>query len=247
MQLDWIAFDADDTLWQNEEIYREGREEFLDMMSKYSVRDRAEEAVDQVELENLPHYGYGAMSFILSLIETALVITGGDFRGRDVRRLLELGKEMLTAPPQVFDGVPEVLEELRSRFPLMMITKGDLFHQQRKVQNSGLEGYFRLVEVVSRKTVPVYRNLLERFSIPPERFLMVGNSVRSDIQPVVTLGGWALHVTEHLSWSHEEGVLSPGEQERVIDVGRIDQVSEVINRLTERKKGDPGGLIEDHP
>jgi putative hydrolase of the HAD superfamily len=233
MNLDWIAFDADDTLWQNEEIYREGRERFLEIMAQYSVRDRAEEAVDQVELENLPHYGYGVMSFILSLIETAVEITEGDFRGRDVRTLLELGKEMLTAPPQVFAGVPEVLEELQDRYPLMLITKGDLFHQQRKVKSSGLEEYFRAVEVVSRKTVPVYRSLLDRFSIQPDHFLMVGNSVRSDIQPVAALGGWALHVKDHLSWSHEQGVLSSAEQARVFEIGRIDQVGEVIYRLAD--------------
>jgi len=233
MNLDWIAFDADDTLWQNEEVYREGRERFLKLMAQYSVRDRAEEAVDLVELENLPHYGYGVMSFILSLIETAVEITEGDFRGRDVRTLLELGKEMLTAPPQVFEGVPEVLEELQHRYPLMLITKGDLFHQQRKVKSSGLEEYFRAVEVVSRKTVPVYRNLLDRFSIQPDHFLMVGNSVRSDIQPVAALGGWALHVKDHLSWSHEQGVLSSAEQARVFEIGRIDQVGEVICRLAD--------------
>jgi putative hydrolase of the HAD superfamily len=239
MKLDWIAFDADDTLWQNEEIYREGREKFLEIMAKYSVQDRAEEAVDQVELENLPHYGYGVMSFILSLIETAVEITEEDFRGKDVRALLELGKEMLTAPPQVFAGVPEVLKELQSHYPLMLITKGDLFHQQRKVNASGLGEYFRVVEVVSRKTVPVYRDLLNRHRVAPDQFLMVGNSVRSDIQPVAALGGWALHVKDHLSWSHEQGALSPEEQARVFEVGRIDQVGGVIHRLTQA--GNPAG------
>lgn len=233
MKLEWIAFDADDTLWENEVAYRRGRERFLEIMDGYSLREQAEASLDRVELENLPYYGYGVMSFVLSLIETAVVISGGSFRGKDVNRLLSLGKEMLTAPPRVFDGVHDLLVDLKQDFSLMMITKGDLFHQQRKVEASGLGEHFKYVEVVSQKTVSVYRDLLDRHGIIPERFLMVGNSVRSDIRPVAALGGWALHVTEHLSWTHEEDDLLAEESKRVFEVSRVGQAGRMIRRLTD--------------
>lgn len=226
--IEWIAFDADDTLWENEKVYRQARTRFLEILSHYNLKDGVEDHVHQVEVGNLPYYGYGVMSFILSLIETGVTLTEGEIHGEHVQEMLSLGKEMLSTTPEVFPGVPEMLDHLSSRYPLLLITKGDLFHQQRKVAESGLGEYFRHIEVVAEKKPSVYQRVLRRHQISPGRFLMVGNSLRSDIQPVVALGGWAVHVSDHASWSHEDQALTAGERERVIDVGRVQQVADVL-------------------
>ena len=228
LDVKWIAFDADDTLWENEKIYQQARTRFLEILSHYNLKGEVEDHVHQIEVGNLPYYGYGVMSFILSLIETGVTLTEGGLRGEHVQELLSLGKDMLSTTPEVFQGVPEMLDQLSSRYPLLLITKGDLFHQQRKVAASGLEEYFRHIEVVAEKKQPVYQHLLRRHQISPGSFLMVGNSLRSDIKPVIALGGWAVHVSDHASWSHEDQELTVRERERVIDVGRVQQVGELL-------------------
>ena len=204
--LDLIAFDADDTLWHNERSYREGRDRFCRLLSAAGVRldDAAIEArVNRTELANLEYYGYGVSSFALSLIETAIELTDGRIAGADLLRIIELAKEMLTESVELFPNVQPILTELARSYPLMVITKGDLLHQTSKLERSGLRGFFGHVEVVSDKTAPVYAAILSRRGIDPGRFLMIGNSLRSDVLPVVELGGWAVHVPAALSWSHE--------------------------------------------
>lgn len=228
MDIKWIGFDADDTLWRNEELYREGRNHFLDIVSGYPEVGAVEGDIEEIEVENLPYYGYGVMSFVLSLIETAIHVTGGAIRSEDIQRLIKVGKEMLSTPPSLYPGVGDVLDRLSQQYPLLLITKGDLFHQQRKVEQSGLRGYFQHVEVVSQKTPEVYAALLNRHQIRPVQFIMIGNSLRSDIQPVIEVGGRAVHVSDHPSWSFEDGDLSEEEQTRVMEIGRIDQVSDLL-------------------
>src|SRR5882672_2301209 len=210
MTLDLIAFDGDDTLWHNERSYRDGRERFRQVLAGAGVVlsvEEIDECVNRTELANLEYYGYGVSSFVLSLIETAIDLTDGRIAGDDLRGMIELAKHMLTEDVEVFAGAREVLAALASSYPLMLITKGDLLHQTSKLERSGLREWFRHVEVVSHKTRDVYAAILSRHGIAPDRFLMIGDSLRSDVLPVVEAGGWAVHVPAVLSWSHEHADL----------------------------------------
>jgi putative hydrolase of the HAD superfamily len=228
---DWIAFDADDTLWKNEEAYLHGRQIFLQILADYDINQDALDRVDEFEVENIQYYGYGVMSFALSMIELAIELTGERIHPRDIRKLLNLAKAMLTAEVEVFDGVRQLLEEITKEYPLMLITKGDLFHQQRKLEESGLAVFFQAVEVVSDKTPEVYREILERHQIDPRRFIMVGNSLRSDVIPVLKLGAWAIYLSDHLTWSHEDDPLAEISQDRYQEVKEISQVLSAVEAL----------------
>jgi len=228
---DWIAFDADDTLWKNEEAYLNGRQVFLQILADYNINQDALERVDEFEVENIQYYGYGVMSFALSMIELAIELTGERIHPRDIRKLINLAKAMLTAEVEVFDGVRQLLEEITKEYPLMLITKGDLFHQQRKLEESGLAVFFQAVEVVSDKTPKVYREILERYQIDPPRFIMVGNSLRSDVIPVLKLGAWAIYLSDHLTWSHEDDPLVEISQDRYREVKEISQVLSAVEAL----------------
>jgi len=204
---DLIAFDGDDTLWHNERSYRDARERFRRLLAAAGVdltEDEVETCVNRTELANLEHFGYGVSSFALSLIETAIEVTGGRIAGRDLVDLIALAREMVSEEIEVFAGARETLVALAERYPLMLVTKGDLLHQTSKLERSGLRPSFNFVEVVSHKTPAVYAAILDRHGIDPRRFLMVGNSLRSDVLPVLQVGGWAVHVPAALSWSHED-------------------------------------------
>ncbi|MFN2280294.1 MAG: HAD family hydrolase, partial [Anaerolineales bacterium] len=172
--LDWIAFDADDTLWKNEEYYLQGRAEFLEILMEYGLEADDIHKFDRFEVENIRYFGYGVMSFILSMIEIAIKLTNETIHPRDIQRIIQLGKEMLTHEVEVYPGVRELLDELVGKIPLMLITKGDLQHQRNKVRDSGLGGYFQVLEVVSDKNPRVYQEVLERHQVQPARFLMIG-------------------------------------------------------------------------
>jgi putative hydrolase of the HAD superfamily len=232
--IDWIAFDADDTLWKNEGMYLQAREVFLEILAGYGITPDDLERAEELEVANIQYYGYGVMSFVLSLIEAALDLVGESLRPVDIRKLLDLGKEMLSAEVELLDGVPEILAELSERYPLMLITKGDLYHQQRKIQGSGLAGFFKALEIVSDKSEEVYREILERRGIAPEKFVMIGNSLRSDVLPVLELGGWAIHLAGHLTWSHEND--SPGREcrDRCLEISGISGVPEALEELRRR-------------
>jgi putative hydrolase of the HAD superfamily len=228
---DWIAFDADDTLWKNEEEYLHGRQVFLQILADYDIDQDALDRVDEFEVENIQYYGYGVMSFTLSMIEMAIELTGESIHPGDIRKLLNLAKAMLTAEVEVFDGVRQLLEEISKEYPLMLITKGDLFHQQRKLEASGLADFFQAVEVVSDKTQEVYREILKRHQINPHRFIMVGNSLRSDVIPVLNLGAWAIYLSDHLTWSHEDDPLAEISQDRFREVKEISRVLSAVGTL----------------
>ncbi|MCJ7735535.1 MAG: HAD family hydrolase, partial [Anaerolineales bacterium] len=229
--IDWIGFDADDTLWKNEEYYLEGREQFLQILQKYGLEEKDIENFDHFEVENIKYFGYGVMSFVLSMIEIAIELTEETIHPRDIQQLIRLAKQMLSDEVEVFPGVPELLEDLSARFPLMLITKGDLLHQRRKFEASGLPHYFQRIEVVSDKSPAVYQEILERHKIDPRNFLMIGNSLRSDILPVLDLGGWAVHLLDHPTWSHEDDPLKEIQQERFLEVNGISQVKEKLEAL----------------
>lgn len=228
--IDWIAFDADDTLWKNEEYYLSGRDRFLEILQKYGIEIEDVENADQFEVDNIQYYGYGVMSFVLSMIEIGIELTEEKIHPSDIQKMIQLAKEMLSQEIEVFEGVSGLLEKLSANYPLMLITKGDLLHQQRKFAASGLAQYFRAIEVVSDKSPGVYEGILSRYDIEPGRFLMVGNSLRSDILPVLELGCWAIHLSGHPTWSHEEDPANRLDQERYLEA---EDISQVIDKLVE--------------
>lgn len=198
-----IGFDADDTLWSNEPFFREGEEKFCDLMEVYMPRHSAHRELYATEIENLHIYGYGIKSFVLSMIETALKIAGNTLPIDVISRIIEIGRVQLDQPVILIDGVEEVLKNLQGKFKLVMITKGDLLDQERKLIKSGLSTYFNQIEIVSEKKTSDYQNLLKQFEIQPHEFMMIGNSLKSDVLPVLALGGMGIHVPFHTTWEHE--------------------------------------------
>jgi putative hydrolase of the HAD superfamily len=201
--IDVLAFDADDTLWHNETLFRDAQAEFRRLLARYHDEDWIEKRLYETEVRNLTHFGYGVKSFMLSMIETAIELTEGRIEGPEVQRILALGREIINAPIRVFDGVVETLDTLSRRYDMILITKGDLLHQESKIEASGLRDYFSQVEVVSRKEPVTYQRILERHRIDSSRFGMVGDSMKSDVLPVLSLGGWAFRVPNPLAWQHE--------------------------------------------
>ncbi len=202
-KFDIIAFDADDTLWHSESLYAATQAEYRQLLSGYAALDRIDATLHAVEMRNLPLYGYGIKGFALSMIEAALEISANQLQGHEVQRVLQLARHMLSAELQLLDHAAEVVAQLAETYPLMLITKGDLFDQESKIERSGLKPYFRQIEIVSDKTPAAYAAVLARHSLEPSKFLMVGNSLRSDILPVVALGGHAVHIPYHITWAHE--------------------------------------------
>jgi putative hydrolase of the HAD superfamily len=202
-RFDVIAFDADDTLWHNERLYVATQGRFRALLGEYLDSAVIDARLYATEMRNLQHFGYGIKAFALSMIETAVELTEGRIEGRDVQRLIDMAREMLAADIELLDHAAETIARLSMTHPLMLITKGDLRDQEAKVARSGLSHYFRQIEIVSDKTPESYLALLHRHDIVAARFLMVGNSLRSDVLPVLALGASAVYVPHHLTWVHE--------------------------------------------
>ncbi|MBQ0736525.1 HAD family hydrolase [Aquimarina celericrescens] len=198
-----IAFDADDTLWVNETLFRSAEDELCDLLEEFMSREEASRLLFDVEMKNLPLYGYGIKPFTLSLIEAAITISNGDMKIALVEKLIEKGKQMLQEPIELIDGIDSTLGELSQRYRLVMATKGDLLDQERKLIKSGLEKHFHHIEIVSDKTEKQYRKLVSHLDIAEHEFLMVGNSLKSDILPVLNIGAHAFHIPFHTTWAHE--------------------------------------------
>jgi len=198
-----IAFDADDTLWVNEPFFRKAEEELCDLLEEYMSKEEAAKFLFEVEMKNLPLYGYGIKPFTLSLIEAAISISNGDLKIALVEKLIDKGKIMLQEPVKLIEGIDSVLKELSKRYKLVMATKGDLLDQERKLIKSGLEKYFHHIEIVSDKTEKQYRKLVKHLDIEEKEFLMVGNSLKSDVLPVLNIGAHAFHIPFHTTWEHE--------------------------------------------
>jgi putative hydrolase of the HAD superfamily len=231
---DLIAFDGDDTLWHNERSYRAGRALFRRLLTAAGVElsdDEVEAHVNRTEIANLAYYGYGVSSFVLSLIETAVDLTGGRVSGRQLRALIDLAKAMLTEEIELFASVRETVARLAAAYPLMLVTKGDLLHQRSKLERSGLESHFNFVEVVSHKTPAVYEAILARHGVEPGRFLMIGNSLRSDILPVVELGARAVHVPADLDWSHEHVEVTAATRAQYFELTTLSGLPALIEKL----------------
>jgi len=198
-----VALDADDTLWHNEPLFTSRREQFCALLSRYEPDGIPDDRLYEVEMRNLGHFGYGIKGFVLSMIETAIEITGGRLESSDVRTIIQWGREMLAGPIELLDGVREALESLARDYPVILVTKGDLLDQETKLARSGLGELFSGIEIVSDKNAGVYRRVMARYAVQPDAFVMVGNSLRSDILPVVEAGGHAVYVPYEVSWIHE--------------------------------------------
>lgn len=198
-----IAFDADDTLWVNEPYFREAEDKFCALLEDYLPLHSTANALFKTEIANLPLYGYGIKGFMLSMIETILDVTQGTASLAMIAKAIEFGKEQLNKPIELLDGVEEVLAALKGDYRLVVATKGDLLDQERKLQKSGLESYFHHIEIMSEKHEKDYLKLLKHLDCKPENFLMIGNSLKSDVLPVLAIGGNAIHVPFHTTWAHE--------------------------------------------
>jgi len=198
-----IAFDADDTLWVNEPYFREAEDKFCALLEDYLPLHSVAAELFKIEIRNLPLYGYGIKGFMLSMIETILEVTEGTASLEMISKAIEFGKEQLNKPIELLDGVETVLEALKGDYRLVVATKGDLLDQERKLQKSGLEKYFHHIEIMSDKQEKDYLKLLKHLDCKPEDFLMIGNSLKSDILPVLQIGGNAVHVPYHTTWAHE--------------------------------------------
>lgn len=206
-----IAFDGDDTLWHSEQLFVDTQAAFRELLAPYVDLDEAalDAVLVRVERQNLPSFGYGVKAFTLSLIETAIDVTKGAIPSRQLQSVLDLGKELLDHPVQLLDGVAEAIDAVTDRYRVMLVTKGDLLHQESKVARSGLAELFWQVEIVSEKDPSSYRRVLQRWGIDPATFVMVGNSVRSDIVPVLDIGARAIHVPYHVTWELEHADTDP--------------------------------------
>jgi putative hydrolase of the HAD superfamily len=226
-----LAFDGDDTLWHNESRFHLTQTSLRDLVRGHVPDADVDSHLFEVEMRNLSLYGYGVKSFTLSMVETAIELTDGRIPAADLQVILGWGKRMLTEPTELLDGVREMLLELSARYSLLLITKGDLFDQESKLARSGLADLFSGVEILTDKTVDSYRSLLKRRDIKPGEFLMVGNSLRSDVVPVVALGARAVHIPYHVTWHHEhvpDDALPPDGWYRL---GRIHELGRLLSTL----------------
>jgi putative hydrolase of the HAD superfamily len=220
-----IAFDADDTLWPNQPHFDQVEATFFDIMAHYGSPETLHPQLYAVQRRNLELYGYGAKALTLSLIETAIQLTDGAVTNADIQQLLDLGKDLLRFRIELLPGVAEVLPELRQRgHHLLLLTKGDLFDQESKLARSGLGELFDHVEIVSEKDEPTYRRLFQRYHATPDNFVMIGNSLKSDILPVARLGYRAIHVPYHATWIHERVSEAELESVQFEAVERMEQV-----------------------
>ena len=199
-----IAFDADDTLWENENFFREAEQEFYALMENYADENFLEQKLFQTEIGHLDLYGYGIKSFILSMIETALKVSKNEVSQEIISEILQIGKRMLNHPVRLLKGVESTLKFLSEKnYRLVVATKGDLLDQERKLKASGLQNYFHHIEVMTDKQEANYKSLFQNLAVKPSEFLMIGNSLKSDILPILELGGQAVHIPYHTTWVHE--------------------------------------------
>jgi putative hydrolase of the HAD superfamily len=236
LRFDVIAFDADDTLWHTEGLYVDAQAEFTRLLARYG--SPVDERLHEVEMRNLRHFGYGIKGFALSMIETAVELTGGRIAGADVQSLIDQAKRMLAADVQLLEHVHDALTTLAGRYPLMLITKGDLHDQEVRIARSGLAAHFRHIEIVSDKTRDSYAALLHDRGIAAERFVMVGNSLRSDVLPVLALGASAVYVPYQLTWAHEVAERPPVGQPGFHEVAHLGQLPALLESL-ERRDREP--------
>ncbi len=222
-----IGFDADDTLWVNETYFRETEEKFASLLDGFETKNKIDQELFKMEIKNLELYGYGVKGFMLSMIESALEISNNTISQATLNEILSLGKSMITHPVELLEGVVEVLEKLNGTYRLIVMTKGDLLDQERKIERSGLSKYFHHVEVLSDKKEANYLNLLENLEVDVNEFLMIGNSLKSDVLPILNIGAQAVHIPFHTTWQHEEVTVD----ERELNYLKINKLTDILKYL----------------
>lgn len=231
-----IAFDADDTLWHNEHLYQAAQTGFKTLLAQYHRPEWVDERLFQTEMRNIEHYGYGIKSFTLSMVETAIELTEGRITGADIQTVLNLGKAMLTAEIQLIEHVSDIVAQLAATHTLVVITKGDLRDQEDKIARSGLASHFTHVEIVSDKSARTYQRLMDKYGSAPDQFLMVGNSLRSDILPVLELGATAVYIPHQLTWAHEHAERPVGHA-GYYEMENIGLLSALVSTIEEQEHG----------
>ena len=222
-----ISFDADDTLWVNETYFRDAENEFAKLLSGYETENKIHQELYKKEIDNLKIYGYGVKGFVLSMVECALEISNNKVNQNTINKILEIGKEMLEQPIDLLDGVEEVLQKLQGKYKLIVATKGDLLDQERKLEKSGILKYFHHTEVMSDKKDKDYLKLIKHLDIDPSELLMIGNSLKSDVLPLVKIGASAIHIPFHTTWAHEE----VSEEQKSDNYKTVSKITDVLNFL----------------
>ena len=224
-QIKVIAFDADDTLWVNETYFREAEDAFTALLSPYETKNKITQELFKTEIKNLSIYGYGVKGFVLSMLECALVLSNYQLPPETLGKIIAIGKGMLEKPIELLDGVEEVLESLQGKYKLIVATKGDLLDQERKLEKSNLLHYFHHIEVMSDKKEKDYLKLVKHLDIVPAQLLMIGNSLKSDVLPLLEIGAKAIHIPFHTTWVHEEVSLAEAQQ---LDFKTLRNIKELI-------------------
>jgi len=234
--IELIGFDGDDTLWHSEGYYRQANDAFAAIIGNYvDIGDeQVHDSMLATERRNLQLFGYGAKGMALSMVETAIASTDGRISTADIHRLIELGKQVLQHPVELLPGIRAAVEAVAAEYEIVLITKGDLFHQEKKVAQSGLADLFRRIEIVSEKNASTYRRVLGEFDLAPGQFVMVGNSLRSDIEPVLRLGGWGVHLPYHVTWAHEQEHGLGDSEQQMITVDSADRIPAALAQLQAR-------------
>ncbi len=225
-----IAFDADDTLWSNMSFYFEAVEKIKDVFRRYIDMTSIPKDVFKIETENISALGYGTKSFIISMVEAAITVCSPKIQADDIREIISIGKSLMTSPVVLLDNVENVIGELSSDYNLMLLTKGDLFEQQSKIARSGLSDYFQYIEIVNEKDEHTYSGILQKYDISPKSFLMVGNSLKSDVIPVINIGANAIHIPHKDTWYYEQ-IPHSYEQKQY---HKIDCISELPDLIAKR-------------
>ena len=224
-----IGFDADDTLWVNETYFRDAELEFAKLLGAYETANKIDQELFMKEMKNLPLYGYGVKGFILSMVELALEISNYAISNKTIEAILDIGKDMINKPVELLDGVEDALEALSKNYRLIVATKGDLLDQERKLEKSGLIDYFHHIEVLSDKKEANYSKLLKHLDIKPSEFLMIGNSLKSDILPLVNINAHAIHIPFHTTWVHEQVSETETNGKAYATVSSLNEIIHLLN------------------
>lgn len=230
-----IGFDADDTLWVNETYFREAELAFAKLMAPYETANKIDQELFKRQIENLPLYGYGIKGFILSMVEIALELSNNAVSNTTVEAILNIGEAMLNKPVHLLEGVEEVLQSLSMDYRLIVVTKGDLLDQERKLEKSGLMGYFHHIEVVSDKQDANYSKLLNHLDVKPSEFLMIGNSLKSDVLPLINIKARAIHIPFHTTWIHEQVNVSKQDNKKYKTISNLLDVLPILNNARKTK------------
>ena len=222
-----IAFDADDTMWINEPYFQQIEEKFCNLLEDFATHHNISQELLKTEIQNLSIYGYGVKGYTLSMIETALNISNKKLDIEVIEKVIEYGKDMLSKPVELIDDIEQVLQQLKLKYKLVVATKGDLLDQEQKLKRSGLENYFHHIEVMSDKKEADYKKLIKHLDIQPNEFLMIGNSLKSDVLPVLELGGHAIHIPFHTTWEHEK-IDHHVEHENLMSLSKISELMEYL-------------------